>query len=155
MHPGRARLLREARDGGLDLLALLHHQVRELVDHDDDPRQLLRQRRDALVAPLLGRDLVGQAVVVLRDDDLRVRVLRLAARDALDPRVVRGDVLRARVGEELVAALHLVDRPLERRRRLLHVGDDRQQHVRDAIEGRELDDLRIDHESRSSSGERR
>ena len=38
------------------------------------------------------------------------------------------------VGEELVAPLHLVDRPLERVRRLLHVGDDRQQHVRDAVE---------------------
>ena len=56
------------------------------------------------------------------------------------------DVLRAGVGEELVAPLHLVDGPLERGRRLLHVGDDRQEHVRDAVEGRELDDLRVDHE---------
>ena len=64
----------------------------------------------------------------------------------VDPAVVGGDVLRARVGEQLVAALHLVDRPLQRVRRLLHVGDDRQEHVRDAVEGRELDDLGIDHQ---------
>ena len=33
---GRARLLREARDQLLDLLAGDHHQVGELVDHDHD-----------------------------------------------------------------------------------------------------------------------
>ena len=87
-----------------------------------------------------------EAVVVASDDRLAERVLDLAREDALHPAVVRADVLRAGVGEELVAALHLVDGPLERVRRLLHVGDDRQEHVRDAVERRELDDLRIDHE---------
>ena len=56
------------------------------------------------------------------------------------------DVPRAGVGEQLVAALHLVDRPAQRVRGLLHVGDDRQQHVRDAVERRELDHLRVDHQ---------
>ena len=36
VHPGRAGLLREPRNGGLDVPLLLHHQVGELVDHDDD-----------------------------------------------------------------------------------------------------------------------
>ena len=36
--PGGARLLREARDQLLDLLADDHHQVGELVDDDDDER---------------------------------------------------------------------------------------------------------------------
>ena len=40
--PAGARLLRDARDGGLDVLRRDHHQVRELVDHDDDVRQLAR-----------------------------------------------------------------------------------------------------------------
>ena len=39
----RARLLREPRDQLLDLLADDHHQVGELVDHDDDERQALER----------------------------------------------------------------------------------------------------------------
>ena len=35
----RARLLREARERRLDLALHRHHQIRELVDHDDDVRQ--------------------------------------------------------------------------------------------------------------------
>ena len=41
VHAGGARLLREAGDADLDVLALLHHQVGELVDHDHDVGQLL------------------------------------------------------------------------------------------------------------------
>ncbi|MEI2764104.1 MAG: hypothetical protein V9F82_00185 [Dermatophilaceae bacterium] len=100
---------------------------------------------------VLGRvDLHLGAVVGATAVDLRAGGfggLGLAALHLLDPAVVRGDVLRAGVGEELVAPLHLVHRPLERVGRLLHVGHDRQQHVRDAVEGRELDDLRIDHQA--------
>src|SRR5438067_8214103 len=36
---GGARLLREPRDQFLDLLARHHHEVRELVNDDDDQRQ--------------------------------------------------------------------------------------------------------------------
>ena len=38
-----ARHLRQAADRFLDLVAGDHHQVRELVDHDDDERQRLRR----------------------------------------------------------------------------------------------------------------
>ena len=40
-----ARLLRDARDQLLDLLAGDHHQVGELVDDDDDERHLLERLR--------------------------------------------------------------------------------------------------------------
>ena len=40
-----ARLLREPRDQLLDLLADHHHQVGELVDHDDDERHLVQRLR--------------------------------------------------------------------------------------------------------------
>ena len=101
----------------------------------------------AFVRALFGRDLVREAVVIFREHDLRVGVLRLTARDAVGPGVVRRDVLRARVREDLVAPLHLVDRPLERRRRLFHVGDDQAGwHVRDAIDRCALHHLRVAHQ---------
>jgi phage head maturation protease len=40
---GGARLLRQARDQLLDLLAHHHHQVGQLVDHDDHVRQPLQR----------------------------------------------------------------------------------------------------------------
>jgi hypothetical protein len=40
---GGARLLRQPGDQLLDLLADHHHQVGELVDHDDDVRQALQR----------------------------------------------------------------------------------------------------------------
>ena len=40
---GGARLLRQARDQLLDLLADHHHQVGQLVDDDDDVRQVLQR----------------------------------------------------------------------------------------------------------------
>ena len=49
VHAGGARLLREARHGSFDFLALLHHQVGELVDDDDDERQLLGELLHAFV----------------------------------------------------------------------------------------------------------
>jgi hypothetical protein len=44
---GRARLLREARDQFLDLLADDHHHVGELVDDHDDEGQGFQRRRHA------------------------------------------------------------------------------------------------------------
>ena len=70
----------------------------------------------------------------------------LAAVRALDPGIVGHDVARSRVGKQLVAPLHLVDRPLQRVGRLTHVRHDRQQHVRDPVEGLQLDDFGVDHE---------
>ena len=59
--PRRARLLRQARDQLLDLLADDHHQVGELVDDDDDERQPLER------LGLLGRqaERVGQRLAAL------------------------------------------------------------------------------------------
>ena len=48
VHAGRARLLREARDQFLDLLADDHHHVGEFVDDDDDVRQRLQRLRGQL-----------------------------------------------------------------------------------------------------------
>ena len=43
VHARRSRFLRQTRDRHLDLFALLHHEIREFIHHDDDERQLLRE----------------------------------------------------------------------------------------------------------------
>ncbi len=50
--PGRPRLLGEADDGVLDVLALAHHEVGQLVDDDDDVRQAVLGIRPGLVVGL-------------------------------------------------------------------------------------------------------
>ena len=55
---GGARLLRQARDQLLDLLADDHHEVGELVDDDDDVRQRLEVRD----LRLIDRGIVGGAL---------------------------------------------------------------------------------------------
>ena len=58
------------------------------------------------------------------------------------PTMSRTPMLR----EQIVAALHLLDRPAQREVRLLRIGDDRQQQMRDALVDRELEHLRVDHD---------
>ncbi len=98
------------------------------------------------VVPFSAGNRVGQAVVVLGDDDARVRVLGLSSVHTLHPGVEGRHVLGPSVREELVPTLHFVDRPFKGGGRLLHVGHDGQEHVGDAVERRELDDLGVDHE---------
>ena len=95
----------------LHLLAAGHHQVGQLVDDDDDVRHLLR--------------------------DLRL-LLRRARVEPLDQlllreRVVPLDVPHARLGEELVALVHLLARPLQDAGGLARVVDDGAHQVRDVL----------------------
>ncbi len=122
----RARLLREARDQLLDLLADHHHQVGELVDDDDDERQPLER------LGILGREAerVGDVLALLG----RLGELLVVARD----------VANAEPAHQLVAPLHLADAPVERVGGLLHVGDDRAEQVRDPFVDAHLEHLRID-----------
>ena len=75
----RARLLREADDRVLDLLRRDHHQVGELVDHDEQVRQRLARRARAACGSASGR--------------LRARTVRHALVAALH---LADDVRRAR-----------------------------------------------------------
>ena len=157
MHARGARLLREARDAASTSLpcCIIRSANSSTTMHDASAAS-----RD--VAARVGRSSLGIEQHLLAVGAVRAHLARapwpngvhrhLAARArASTQRVVGADVLRAGVGEQLVAPLHLVDRPPQRVRRLLHVGDDRQQHVRDAVERRELDDLRDRSSSRRSS----
>ena len=76
--------LRDAADRVLDVAGGDHHQVGELVDHDEDERQ----PRELPLDLAGGRDLVGQVA-------------------AVEGGVVAGDVAEADLGEQVVAALHL------------------------------------------------
>ena len=82
-----------------------HHEVGQLVDDDEDERQAL----ELAVLARLGLQL---ATVV--------------------GRVVAGDVADADLGQQVVAALHLLDRPVQRVGRLLGVGHHLGEQVRAA-----------------------
>ena len=119
MHAGGTCKLCDTTDGVLDLLARNHHEVGELIDDDDDLRQLLR-------------------LLILRN-------LRIIPHGH-DLLVVALEITGAALGELLIAIRHLGDRPVQRGGCLLRIGYDRNQQVRDAVVDGELHDLRIDHD---------
>jgi hypothetical protein len=97
-------LLGDPGDRLLDVAGGDHHQVVELVDDDDDVRQPL----------VLG---VGRAV-------------RVAGQlTAVERLVVATDVAEADLRQQVVAPLHLLDRPGQRVGGLLGVGDGLGQQV--------------------------
>ena len=63
-----------------------------------------------------------------------------------EARVVAVDVAHAELRHLLVALLHLAHRPFERDHRLLRIGDDRREQMRDAVIDREFEHLGIDHD---------
>ena len=110
--PDRARLLGDLDDRVLDLAALAHDQVGELVDDQDDVRHpLARRRRRGAVARLA----------------LKAAMLRTLWR-----------------GQQLVALLHLADRPVEHGLRLVRLDDHVLEQVRQAVVRRQLDPLEVD-----------
>ena len=138
MDAGGARHLGQALDRALDVLAGDHHQVGHLVDQDDDVGQLLE--RELLV-------LVDRLARLAVEAGLHRAGQRLALGARLgDAGVEAVDVAHADLGHLAVAVLHLAHRPFEGDDRLLRVGDDRGQQVRDAVVDRELQHLRIDHD---------
>ena len=60
--------------------------------------------------------------------------------------VVAGDVANAELGHAAIAVLHLAHRPLQGDDRLLRIGDDGRQQVRDAVIDRQLQHLGVDHD---------
>ena len=111
--------LGDAADRLLDVAGRHHHEVVELVDHDEDERQ-------ALVAPV-SRPGLGPWQVA-----------------PVEGGVVAGDVAEADLGQQVVAALHLLHRPRQRVGRLLRVGDDLGEQVGQPVVLAHLDPLRVD-----------
>jgi hypothetical protein len=135
---GGAGHLREALDRTLDVLAGDHHQVGHLVDDDDDighrrEVHLLALRRGFRRSPCRSRS--GRC----GDDSRPFRAPRDAGVEAVD-------VAHAEARHLLVALLHLAHRPLQGDDRLLGIGDDRGQQMRDAVIDGKLQHLRIDHD---------
>ena len=113
---GGTAQLGDTHDRSLDVLAGDHHQVRELVDDDDQVGHLLR--RVIVVLKLAG----GLLFVVGRD---------LAHVQSL---------------EDLQTTLHLGHGPLQGTRGLLGLGHHGHVKMRQAVVARELDALGVDHD---------
>ena len=84
---------------------------------------------------------VGQ--LVDDDDDLRHLLKFLARRRDV---VERFEVAHACVGHQPVSAHHLRHRPLQRAGRLLRVGHDGDEQMRNAVVNAKLHHLRVDHD---------
>src|SRR5579875_15266 len=112
--------LRDPADRLLDVAGGDHHQVVQLVDDDEHERE-----------PLVGPPLLPQG-------GLLVEVAPVVGG------VVAGDVPHADLGEQVVAAFHLVHRPRQGVGRFLRVGDDGGEQVGQAVVLAELDPLGID-----------
>ncbi len=136
VHAGGARLLREARDQLLDLLADAHHQVGELVDDDDDERQRLGSGASASPRRL------GTALGVSNGSRIGLPASIASLTLRLKPREVAHAERAPRAGSGAPSRR----RPPQRVGRLLHVGDDRREHVRNAVVDRELEHLGVDHD---------
>ena len=121
VHTCGTRFLRDTADGVLDLLGGDHHQVGQLVDNDDDLREHLI---------LLGRSVLGLLGLGL------FRAHKVVIADQITHLMIR---------EQLVAAFHLPDCPVERTGGLFRVGDDRDEQMRDAVVVAQLDHLRVYH----------
>ena len=114
VHAAGSGHLGQAHDAALDVLLGDHHQVGELVDHDDD------------VGHRVGRTGGGPSPGQLLGAYLRAfsGVQFLSSRSTFLLKLTMLRVLPG--GEQLVAALHLATGPRERRcRRLGGLGDDR------------------------------
>ena len=133
VHAGGARLLRQAGDQLLHLLADDHHHVGEFVDDDDDVRQRL-QRFGGQVRHLRVRP------------EQRIEQRLAGVLGVAHLLVEAAEVAHADRGHQLVATLHLGHAPAQGIGGLLHVGDHRRQQVRDALVDRELQHLRVDHD---------
>ena len=122
MNTGGTTQLGDTDDRGLDILAGDHHQVRKLVDDDDQIGHLLR--RVIVVFKLAG----GLLFVIRRD---------LADVEAL---------------EDLQATLHLGHGPLQCTGRLLGLGHHGHVEMRQAVIARKLDALGVDHDQANVLG---
>ena len=122
MHACGSCLLCDTADGALDFLGGDHHQVSQLVDNDDDLRQHLILL-GMTVLGLLGFGLFGTHEVVIADQ-----------------------IAHLMVCEQLVAAFHLPDCPVERTGGFFRIGNNRNQQVRNAVIVAQLDHLRVHHD---------
>ena len=133
MHTGGTRLLCDTADRVFDFLRRDHHEVGQLVDNDNDLREHLILLGDCGCTR-------GFALGFTRCGGLGLRLFRT------HEVVIADKVAHLMVREQLVAALHLADRPVERSGGLLRVGDDRNEQVRNAVVVAKLDHLRVYHD---------
>ena len=116
--PGRAALLGNPADGGLHIaFGLGHHDIRQLVDDDDQKRKF-----------------PGNHIALF----IKIRLILHR------PVVESLQIFRLHRRENLVAPLHLVDSPAESKRNQLRIVHHRRNQVRERTVHRKFHMLRVD-----------
>ena len=140
----RAALLRQALDQDFDFLADRDHEVGQLVDDHHHLRGFL-----VIELVLLVHFLAGFGIEPDLDAAAERRTLGLGGAHLV---VEALEVADRQFGHHPVAALHLLDRPFERAHRLLRLGHDRGEKVRDIVVALELEHLGVDQDQAALFG---
>ncbi|CAB4815906.1 unannotated protein [freshwater metagenome] len=127
MDADRTRHLRNSTDGVFDVARRDHHEVVELVDHNKDVRKPV-------------------------EFESHVGIIDHFA--TVECGVVTVDIAESTIGEKVIATLHLFDRPRQRVRGLLRVGDDLRQQMRKTVVLTEFHALWVDEDESNLIGRR-
>ncbi len=147
MDPDGSRHLGDPAHRLLHVARRHHHEVVELVYDDKDEG---KSPVPTLVvvgvaaAGLTGLTSPGPRAGIRADRPASVRLFGLGKLPAVDGPVVAGDVPHPDFGEQVVAAVHLLDGPGEGVRRLLRVDHDLGQQVGKVVVLTQLDPLGVD-----------
>ncbi len=138
MDSARPCHLGKALDAGLDLFARDHHQVGHLVDDDHDVRQRYGGEFLGLEHRLAG-------ILVKAGLDGALEHLAIGHR-LTHTAVVAVDVAHTHLRHLAIALFHFAHHPFQGDNRLLGVGDDRREQMRNAVIDRQFQHLRVDHD---------
>ena len=137
MNARSARHLRQTLNAGLDLFAGNHHQIGHLIDDNNDIRQ-------QLWLEFLGLEDRIAGLIVKAGLDSAAEHLALGQR-ILHAAIEAVDIAHAHLGHLAIAFLHLAHDPFERDNRLLGIGHNRRQQMRDTVIDAEFQHLGINH----------
>ena len=115
MDPDRARHLRQPRDALFHVRPIQHHQVRQLIDDDDDVRQRLL-----------------------------VHILKQVLATVIEKLVELVDIPHVIRCQQLQPTLHLTNRITQRIRRQLRLRNNRRKQMRNPLIHSKLNPLRVD-----------
>ena len=110
MDTRRTRELGDTSNRGFNVLRRDHHQVGHFVDNTDDVREFLVRNTDTVINHGLGGLAYGGLLFRAEGEFLLLRQAGFLGEFGVKAR----DILHATLSEDLVAALHFSDEPLER-----------------------------------------
>ena len=150
MNAGSACFLSDPRNRDFHFLFRNHHQVGQFIDDNDDVRKLSDSRCTRFIGLKNLEPIIPARVSFHRGVILvfftQEQVANHVHAHLIDFLVKARQVSCAHLGQDLIAAIHFPNRPLQRRGSVLRIVHHRQKQVRNVLIASELDHFRIDHD---------